>query len=107
MIDVDLTGREVSSTSTDYQDASFGWMEDGISKGYQAAVASLVCERWKRLMLTLQRYTGRTLSAECLQAAVQSVEDLLNIRPRRRVAYSDEIDHEFRACRPPVGAKRR
>ena len=85
VVDVDLTGREVSSTSTDYQDASFGWMEDGISKGYQAAVASLVCERWNRLMLTLQRYTGRTLSAECLQAAVQAVEDLLGVRPRRRV----------------------
>jgi hypothetical protein len=85
VVDVDLTGREVSSTSTDYQDASFGWMEDGISKGYQAAVTSLVCERWNRLMLTLQRYTGRTLSAECLQAAVQAVEDLLGVRPRRRV----------------------
>jgi hypothetical protein len=85
VIDVDLTGREVSSTSTDYPDASFGWMEDGISKGYQAAVTSLVCERWNRLMLTLQRYTGRTLSAECLQAAVQAVEELLGVRPRRRV----------------------
>ncbi len=85
VIDVDLTGREVSSTSTDYHEASFGWMEDGISKGYQAAVTTLVCERWKRLMLTLQRYTGRTLSAECLQAAVQAVEELLGVRPRRRV----------------------
>ena len=90
VIDVDLTGREVSSTSTDYQDASFGWMEDGISKGYQAAVTSLVCERWNRLMLTLQRYTGRTLSAECLQAAVQSVEDVLGVRPRRRVELVQE-----------------
>ena len=25
----------------------------------------------------------------------------------RAIAYSDEIVHEFRACRPPVGAKRR
>ncbi len=90
VVDVDLTGREVSSTSTDYEDASFGWMEDGISKGYQAAVASLVCERWKRLMLTLQRYTGRTKSAECLQAAVQAVEDLLGVRPRRRVELVQE-----------------
>jgi len=85
VIDVDLTGREVSPTSTDYPDASFGWMEDGISKGYQAAVTSLVCERWKRLMLTLQRYTGRTSSAACLQAAVQAVEKLLGVHPRRRV----------------------
>lgn len=84
-IDVDLTGREVSPTSTDYPDADFGWMDDEISKGYQAAVTSLVCERWQRLMLTLQRYAGRTLSAECLQSAIQEVEEVLGVRPRRRV----------------------
>jgi hypothetical protein len=85
VVDVDLTGREVSSTSTDYPDADFGWMEDDVKKGYQAALTSLVCERWKRLMLTVQRYPGRTLSAECLQAAVRAVEELLGVRPRRRV----------------------
>ncbi|TEU16038.1 MAG: hypothetical protein E3J21_11665 [Anaerolineales bacterium] len=84
-VDVDLTGREVSPTSTDYLDADFGWMDDEVSKGYQAAVTSLVCDRWHRLMLTLQRYTGRTQSAECLQAAVQEVEAVLGVRPRRRV----------------------
>jgi hypothetical protein len=85
VIDVDLTGREVSATSTDYQDADFGWMDDEVQKGYQAAVTSLACERWTRLMLTLQRYAGRTKSAQCLQAAVQAVEQLLRVRPRRRV----------------------
>jgi hypothetical protein len=90
MIDVDLTGREVSATSTDYQDADFGWMDDEVKKGYQAAVTSLVCERWTRLMLTLQRYAGRTKSAECLQAAVQEVEHLLRVRPRRRVELVQE-----------------
>jgi hypothetical protein len=89
-VDVDLTGREVSPTSTDYQDATFGWMDDEVAKGYQAAVTSLVCERWTRLMLTLQRYTGRTKSAECLQEAVLAVEDLLGVRPRRRVELVQE-----------------
>lgn len=84
-IDVDLTGREVSPTSTDYPEADFGWMDDEVSKGYQAAVTSLVSERWRRLLLTLQRYGGRTLSADCLQAAVSEVEALLQVRPRRRV----------------------
>jgi hypothetical protein len=84
-LDVDLTGREVSPTSTDYPEADFGWMDDEVSKGYQAAVTSLVCERWGRLLLTLQRYPGRTLSAECLQAAVKEVEAVLQMRPRRRV----------------------
>jgi hypothetical protein len=84
-VDVDLTGREVSPTSTDYPEADFGWMDDQVSKGYQAAITSLVCQRWQRLLLTLQRYAGRTQSADCLQAAVQEVEALLGVRPRRRV----------------------
>ena len=33
MIDVDLTGRVVSPTSSDYEEASFGWMDDGVSNG--------------------------------------------------------------------------
>ena len=90
VIDVDLTGREVSATSSDYEDADFGWMDDEVKKGYQAALTSLVCKRWKRLMLTLQRYAGHTKSAECLQAAVQEVEQLLRIRPRRRVELVQE-----------------
>ena len=84
-VDVDLAGRPVSPTSTDYQDATFGWMDDEVQKGYQGAVSSLVSERWGRLMLTWQRYSGRTLSAECLQAAVQELETVLRVRPRRRV----------------------
>ena len=84
--DVDLTGREVSPTSTDYKDATFGWMADDVHKGYQAAILSLVCERWQRLLLALQRYTGRTHSAECLQGMVRELEQVLGMRPQRRVA---------------------
>ena len=83
--DVDLTGREVSPTSTDYEEATFGWMADDVHKGYQAAILSLVCERWQRLLLALQRYTGRTHSAECLQDMVQELEQVLGMRPQRRV----------------------
>lgn len=85
LVDVDLTGRTVSPTSTDYGGADFGWMDDAVQKGYQGAVTSLVCEQWGRLMLTWQRYGGRTLSVECLQAAVQEMETVLQVRPRRRV----------------------
>lgn len=84
-LDVDLTGRPVSPTSRDYPEAGFGWMDDEIQKGYQAALASLVCDCWGRLLLSLQRYSGRTLSAECLQAAVNEIEQVLQVRPRRRV----------------------
>src|SRR3990172_9135780 len=83
--DVDLTAREVSPTSTDYAEASFGWMDDDVHKGYQAAIVSLVCERWQRLLLALRRYPGRTHSAECLQDMVRELEQILGMRPQRRV----------------------
>ncbi|MCJ7701886.1 MAG: hypothetical protein MUO62_09905 [Anaerolineales bacterium] len=90
VVDVDLTGRPVSPTSSDFPEADFGWMADAIQKGYQAAVSSLVCERWDRLLLDLERYPGRTSSAECLQAAVEEVEQVLQLRPRCRVELLDE-----------------
>jgi hypothetical protein len=100
-VDVDLGGRPVSPTSTDYPDASFGWMDDDVSKGYQDAIASLVCEQWTRLLLILQRYTGRTHSAECLQAMVKEIEQVLGVRPRRRVelvqARRDDLSKRLEA----------
>jgi hypothetical protein len=96
-VDVDLTGREVSPTSIDYPDATFGWMDGEVAKGYQAAVTSLVCVRWTRLLLTLQRYTGQTHSAECLQAAMQAVEETLGVRPRRRVELVRDHGEAIRA----------
>jgi hypothetical protein len=97
VVDVDLTGREVSPNSSDYPEAGFGWMDGEVCKGYQAAVTSLVCERWQRLMLTLQRYPGSTKSAECLQAAVQAIEDSLGVRPRRRIDLLQERRHQLLA----------
>jgi len=90
VVDLDLTGRPVSPTSSDFPGADFGWMDNGIYKGYQAAVSSLVCKRWDRLLLGLERYPGRTSSAECLQAAVEEIEQVLQIRPRRRGELLDE-----------------
>lgn len=105
MLDVDLTGRPVSPTSTDYPEADFGWMDDDVRKGYQAAVTSLVCERWGRLLLTLQRYAGRTLSADCLQAAIREVEQVLEVRPRRRVELVQERRRALLTDQEQVQAK--
>jgi hypothetical protein len=88
--DVDLTGRKVSPTSRDYPEATFGWMDDDVHKGYQAAITSLSCELWQRLQVALRRYPGRTHSAECLQAAVQELEQILKVRPQRRVALVEK-----------------
>lgn len=106
LIDVDLAGRTVSPTSQSYDEAGFGWMDDKVQKGYQAAITSLVCERWRRLLLTLQRYAGRTQSADCLQAAVQEVEALLQVRPRRRVELVEARCREMAAQLAQLEAKR-
>ena len=84
IIDVDLTGRMVSPTSTTYPDADFGWMDDAVAKGYQAAITTLSGGPSGRLVLCSQRYSGRTKSAECLRAAVRQMEQVLGLHPRRR-----------------------
>ncbi len=84
IIDVDLAGRMVSPTSTTYPDADFGWMDDAVAKGYQAAITTLSGGPSGRLVLCSQRYPGRTKSAECLRAAVRQMEQVLGLHPRRR-----------------------
>ncbi|MBI4734878.1 MAG: hypothetical protein HY766_02260, partial [candidate division NC10 bacterium] len=94
VVDVDLTGRPVSPTSTTYPDADFGWMDDEVAKGYQAALTSLSGGPCKRLLLSSQRYPGRAQSAACLQAAVRQMEQALELHPRRR---TDLVQARLRA----------
>jgi hypothetical protein len=84
MLDVDLTGRKISSTSTTYEGAGFGYMDGEIANGFQAAITSLTGGPCGRLLLSSQRYSGPAQSAECLQAAVQKMEQVLGLHPRRR-----------------------
>jgi len=88
VVDVDLTGRRVSPTSTTYPDADFGSLrvDDDVANGYQAALTSLSGGPCERLLLSSQRYPGRAQSAECLQAAVRLMETTLGLHPRRRTA---------------------
>jgi hypothetical protein len=44
--DLDLTGQPVSSTSTTYPEAAFGWMNDQVQLGYQLARVALAA-RWR------------------------------------------------------------
>lgn len=83
-VDVDLTGRQVSSTSTSYPGAEFGWMGDEVGKGYQAALTSLSGGPTNRLWLSAARYGGRTHSSECLQDVVRTMEQKVGLHPRRR-----------------------
>jgi hypothetical protein len=104
VIDVDLTGRLVSPTSTTYPDADFGWMDDAVAKGYQAAVTTLSGGPSGRLVLSSQRYPGRTKSAECLRAAVRQVEQVLGVTPRRR---PDLVRQRLAALAPQLQQRQR
>jgi hypothetical protein len=95
LLDIDLTGRPVSPTSTSYPEAAFGWMDDALSKGYQAAISSLSGGPTGRLLLSSQRYDGRAKSAECLRAAIHAAEQVLGCRPRRR---TDLVQAQLTSC---------
>jgi hypothetical protein len=82
--DADLTGREVSSSSTTYPGAAFGYMADGVALGYQAALVSLHSPSYGRLWLSNQLHPGDTVSAPQAQALVQAAEMRTGVRPQRR-----------------------
>ena len=82
--DADLTGRPVSSTSTSYPDAKFGYMGDTIELGYQAALVSLHSPAFGRLWLANSLHPGDTVSMTQAQALVLAAEKRTGRRPRRR-----------------------
>ena len=83
-IDIDLTGREVSSTSSTYPDVAFGHMGDTIELGYQAALVSLHSPTFGRLWLTSTLHPGNTVSSTQAQAMIEAAEARTGLRPRRR-----------------------
>ncbi len=84
VFDFDLTGQAVSSTSTRYPEAAFGWMNDSVKLGYQLARVCLSGARGERVWLGGFHHPGDTVSARCLQELVQAAEVQTRIRPRRR-----------------------
>lgn len=82
--DADLTGRPVSSTSSTYPDAAFGYMGDGVELGYQAALVSVRTPTYGRLWLTNQLHPGDTVSCTQLQSMVRAAEVRTGLRPWRR-----------------------
>ena len=84
VLDVDLTGRAVSSTSRTYPAARFGYMDGEIRLGYQLAEICLQTELFGRQWLSAQQHPGDTLSAPCLLGLVQAAERRLGCHPRRR-----------------------
>ncbi len=87
--DADLTGRPVSSTSSTYPGAAFGYMGDGVELGYQAALVSVHTLTYGRLWLTNQLHPGDTVSCTQVQSMVRAAEARTGLRPRRRTELVD------------------
>jgi hypothetical protein len=82
--DFDLTGQAVSSTSTTYPGAAFGWMNDGVKLGYQLARVCLSPRDDARIWLAGFHHSGDTVSSACLHELVRAAETQAEVRPRRR-----------------------
>jgi len=82
--DLDLTGQPVSSTSTTYPDAAFGWMDDQVRLGYQLARVSLLTHTGERIWLAGFHHPGDMVSSSCLKELVQAAEARTGVRPQRR-----------------------
>jgi hypothetical protein len=83
-LDVDLTGRPVSSTSQTYPGAAFGYMDGEIRLGYQLAAICLHTPQYGRLWLVGHHHSGDTVSTTCLSALLAAAETRLGCHPRRR-----------------------
>lgn len=102
--DFDLTGQAVSSTSTTYPGAAFGWMNDQVRLGYQLARVSMTSADNRRLWLAGSHLPGDTVSSACLQDLVRAAEAMGGVRPRRRPEWvSQRIEAQqtvvARTCR--------
>jgi hypothetical protein len=85
VLDADLTGRPVSSTSQTFPGAAFGYMDGEIRLGYQLAEICLQTRLFGRQWLCARQHPGDTLSAPCLLDLVCEAERRLGCHPRRRV----------------------
>lgn len=95
--DGDLTGRPVSSTSTTYPGAAFGWMDDAVRLGYQAALVSLHSPSYGRLWLSVTPHPGDTVSCQQADALVRAAEARTGTRPWRRIDLLMERIHDQQA----------
>jgi hypothetical protein len=90
VFDFDLTGQAVSSTSTSYPEAAFGWMNDSVKLGYQLARVCLSGAKGERVWLAGFHHPGDTVSSKCLKELVEAAEAQAHIRPRRRTEMVQE-----------------
>jgi len=95
VLDADLTGRPVSSTSQTFPGAAFGYMDGEVRLGYQLAEICLQTTLFGRQWLSAQHHPGNTVSAPCLLDLVHAAERRLGCHPRRR---TELIQQRIQAC---------
>ena len=99
VLDADLTGRPVSSTSQTFPGAAFGYMDGDIRLGYQLAEICLQTRLFGRQWLSAQQHPGDTLSAPCLLDLVREAERRMGCHPRRR---TELLAQRVAACEQAV-----
>ena len=102
LLDLDLTHRQVSNTSTTYPDAQFGWQDDRVGLGYDAALVTLTSLTYGRLFLSGFHHPRNTMSLPRLQKMVYTAEKRLSRRPRRR---TELVEQRLRALNKVVARK--
>ena len=104
VLDVDLTGRPVSSTSQSFPGAAFGYMDGEVRLGYQLAQICLDTSLFGRQWLSAQHHPGNTVSAGCLLSLVQEAERRVGCHPRRR---TELVARRLSACDEEIAALER
>lgn len=99
VLDADLTGRPVSSTSRTFPGAAFGYMDGEVRLGYQLAQICLHTRLFGRQWLSAQHHPGNTVSAGCLLSLLQEAERRLGCHPRRR---TELVAQRLSACEQEV-----
>jgi hypothetical protein len=90
LLDADLTGQPVSSTSRTYPGAAFGYMDGEVRLGYQLAEICLQTRLFGRQWLSARQHPGNRVSSECLMELIQDAERRLGCHPRRRTEWVKE-----------------
>ena len=101
VLEADLTGRPVSSTSQTFPGAAFGYMDGEVRLGYQLAAICLHTALFGRQWLSAQHHPGDTVSAPCLLDLLQAAERRLGCHPRRR---TELIQQRIEACEQAMRA---
>lgn len=95
LLDADLTGRPVASSSRTYPDAAFGYMDGEVRLGYQLAEICLDTRLYGRQWLSARHHPGNRVSADCLLELIADAEQRLGCHPRRRTEW---LEQRIAAC---------